>query len=99
MRPSFDIAGEDGMARTSEVSKRLQLSPASVTEVFQSMAGRGLVRYEPSKSVSLTEEGAKVAKNIKRKHRLLEVFLSEVLHIDPEKVHEGGLQDGALPLG
>ncbi len=84
----FDIAGEEGTAKTSEIARKLQLSPASVTEVFQSMAEHGLVSYEPYKGVSLTEEGAKVAKKIKRKHRLLEVFLSEVLHIDQEKVHE-----------
>jgi len=84
----FDIAGKDRTAKTTEVAKRLQNAPASVTEVFQSMAQNGLVQYEPYKGVSLTEKGAWAAMKIKRKHRLLEVFLSSVLHIDPEKVHD-----------
>jgi len=84
----LDIAGKDGTAKTSEVAKRLKNNPASVTEVFQSMARNGLVRYEPYKGVSLTEKGAKAATKIKRKHRLLEVFLSRILHVDPDKVHE-----------
>ena len=84
----FDIAGKDGTAKTVEVAKRLNNAPASVTEVFQSMAQNELVQYEPYKGVSLTEKGAEAAMKIKRKHRLLEVFLTEILHIDPEKVHD-----------
>jgi len=84
----FDIAGKDGVAKTTEVAKRMQNSPASVTEVFQTMAKNGIVQYEPYKGASLTEMGAEAAIKIKRKHRLLEVFLCEILHIDPEKVHD-----------
>lgn len=38
----FDIAGEDGHAKTKEVAKRLDNAPASVTEVFQNMDQKGL---------------------------------------------------------
>jgi DtxR family Mn-dependent transcriptional regulator len=84
----FDIAGEKGTAKTTEVANRLENAPASVTEVFQNMAQKGLVQYEPYKGVSLTDKGLEIAKNIKRKHRLLEVFLTENLHIDCKKVHD-----------
>ena len=84
----FDIAGEKGTAKTTEVANRLDNAPASVTEVFQNMALKGLVQYEPYKGVSLTDKGLKIAKNIKRKHRLLEVFLAEHLHINCKKVHD-----------
>lgn len=83
----FDIAGKDGTAKTTDVAKRLQNTPASVTEVFQNMSRSGLVHYEPYKGVSLTEKGTKSALRIKRKHRLLEVFLSKILNIDQDKVH------------
>jgi DtxR family Mn-dependent transcriptional regulator len=84
----FDIAGKDGVAKTTEVAKKMQNSPASVTEVFQTMAKNVIVQYETYKGASLTETGAEAAIKIKRKHRLLEVFLSEILHIDLEKVHD-----------
>jgi DtxR family Mn-dependent transcriptional regulator len=84
----FDIAGEKGTAKTTEVAKKLKIAPASVTEVFQNMARNGLVQYEPYKGVSLTARGVEAAIKIKRKHRLLEVFLAKILHIAPEKVHE-----------
>ncbi|MFB3766474.1 MAG: DtxR family transcriptional regulator [Methanotrichaceae archaeon] len=84
----FDIAGNDGTAKTVEVAKRLNNAPASVTEVFQSLAQSGLVQYEPYKGVSLTGKGVDAAMKIKRKHRLLEVFLTEILNVDPKKVHD-----------
>jgi DtxR family Mn-dependent transcriptional regulator len=84
----YDIAGKNGLAKTTEVAKRLHNAPASVTEVFGNLAENGLVRYEPYKGAALTEAGEEVALKIKRKHRLLEVFLSDILGINPEKVHD-----------
>ena len=84
----FDIAGMKGTAKTTEVANKLKIAPASVTEVFRNMARNGLVEYEPYKGVSLTARGVEAAIKIKRKHRLLEVFLAKILHIAPEKVHE-----------
>ena len=84
----FDIAGERGSARTTEVAKLLNNVPSSVTEVFQKMARNGFVRYEPYKGAILTEAGLEIAKRIKRKHRLLEVFLKDSLGVNCKKIHE-----------
>lgn len=81
----FDIAGKNGTAKTTDVAKRLKNAPASVTEVFRSLADSGLVRYEPYRGARLTEKGLSSARKIKRKHRLLEVFLAKILRIDPQK--------------
>lgn len=51
------------------------------------MAEKGLVVYEPYKGATLTKEGLGIATKIKRKHRLLEVFLTDMLHLDKEKAH------------
>jgi DtxR family Mn-dependent transcriptional regulator len=84
----FDIAGKDGTAKTSEIAERLKNAPASVTEAFQRMKQKGLVRYESHKGVSLTTKGFKAAIKMKRKHRLLEVFLDKMLHLPSENIHE-----------
>jgi DtxR family Mn-dependent transcriptional regulator len=84
----FDIAGKDGTAKTSEIAERLKNAPASVTEAFQRMKQKGLVRYESHKGVSLTTKGYKAAIKMKRKHRLLEVFLDKILHLPRENIHE-----------
>jgi DtxR family transcriptional regulator, Mn-dependent transcriptional regulator len=84
----YDIAGPDGVAKTTEIAERLHNAPASVTEVFQRMKQKGLVRYESHKGASLTAKGFKTAMKMKRKHRLLEVFLDKILHLPSEKIHD-----------
>jgi DtxR family Mn-dependent transcriptional regulator len=84
----YDIAGREGNAKTTEIAERLKNAPASVTEVFQRMKQKGLVRYESHKGVSLTAKGYKAAIKMKRKHRLLEVFLDKMLHLPQENIHE-----------
>ncbi|MCX6671722.1 MAG: metal-dependent transcriptional regulator [Euryarchaeota archaeon] len=70
----YDIAGRDGIAKTTEVAEHLHNAPASVTEAFQRMKQKGLVRYESHKGASLTAKGFKTAMKMKRKHRLLEII-------------------------
>ncbi|MFA5236908.1 MAG: metal-dependent transcriptional regulator [Methanoregula sp.] len=84
----YDIAGTEGAAKTTAIAKCLKVAPASVTEALQNLAEKNLVNYEPYKGASLTEHGKKIAETIKRRHRLLEVFLADVLHINRTKVHD-----------
>ena len=84
----YDIAGTDGAAKTTAIAKCLKVAPASVTEALQNLAEKNLVNYEPYRGASLTGEGKKIAETIKRRHRLLEVFLADVLHINRAKVHD-----------
>lgn len=84
----YDIAGTEGSAKTTAIAKCLKVAPASVTEALQSLAEKNLVNYEPYRGASLTGEGKKIAETIKRRHRLLEVFLADVLHINRAKVHD-----------
>lgn len=84
----YDIAGKTGIAKTTKIAKRLKLQPGSVTEVMQRLAERGLVNYTPYKGVSLSKKGLLHARRIKRKHRILERFLHDILGLDEDKVHE-----------
>lgn len=74
--------------KTTKISKTLDITPASVTEMIKKLQKRGYVEYLPYKGVTLTEEGYKIASNITRKHRLLERFLHDVLHIKKDHVHD-----------
>jgi len=84
----YDIAGKEGKAKTTEIAERLKNAPASVTEVLQRMDRDGLVKYEPYQGASLSKKGEHIVTRIKRKHRLLEVFLEKVLHLPKEHVHD-----------
>ncbi len=83
----LDIELDKGVAKTSEIAKALGVSPSSVTEVIQRLNRNNLIFYEPYKGAKLTEKGLKIANKIKRKHRIVEVFLSDYLKITPENIH------------
>ena len=84
----YDLESRDGSAKTTAIAKCLKIAPASVTEVLKSLSDKGFVQYEPYHGATLTEAGKKIADTIKRKHRLLEVFLTDVLKLNREKVHD-----------
>ncbi|WP_321506504.1 metal-dependent transcriptional regulator [uncultured Methanoregula sp.] len=84
----LDIEAKEGIAKTSAIAKCLKVTPASVTEALQVLSEKGFVNYEPYKGATLTDLGREMARKVKRRHRLLEVFLTDVLHINRENVHD-----------
>ena len=84
----LDIEEKEGIAKTSAIAKCMKVAPASVTEALQTLADKGLIRYQPYKGANLTESGREMASKVKRRHRLLEVFLSDVLHIQSDNIHD-----------
>ncbi len=75
-------------ASTSEISKALNIAPASATEMVKKLADAGYVEYSPYQGVRLTPSGFEIAAKMARKHRLLERFLHDMLHIGPDRVHD-----------
>jgi DtxR family Mn-dependent transcriptional regulator len=84
----YNLTRDGGPASTSAISKRLNIAPASVTEMVQKLAETGYVNYSPYQGVTLTHEGYRIAEKMTRKHRLLERFLHDVLKIGNDKVHQ-----------
>ncbi|RME85835.1 MAG: metal-dependent transcriptional regulator [Caldilineae bacterium] len=72
---------------TSAIAERLEVSPASVTNMVKRLADMNLVTHEPYRGVALTEAGKKIALETIRHHRLLELYLAEALGIPWDKVH------------
>ena len=56
-----------------------QLSDATVTQLFKWLGDRGYVRYTPYHGVELTETGQQMATELVRRHRLLELFLVQIM--------------------
>ena len=71
----FYEANPGERVRTGVLAARLNISPASVTEMLQRMASKGHVEYMPYRGVELTEEGLAYGRKMKRRHRLAEVLL------------------------
>jgi DtxR family Mn-dependent transcriptional regulator len=78
----------DGAASTTDIARALSVSSASVTNMVKRLAQLGLVAYQSYKGVTLTGAGEKIALEIIRHHRLLELYLKEVMGYSWEKLHE-----------
>lgn len=84
----YTLTQDSNSAGTSEISKRLKIAPASVTEMLRKLAAKGYINYSPYHGATLTQKGLQIASKITRKHRLLERFLHDVLKISKERVHQ-----------
>lgn len=84
----LDIEEKEGVAKTSAIAKCMKVPPASVTGALQTLADKGFIDYQPYRGAILTGSGREKARKVKRRHRLLEVFLSDVLHISGQNVHD-----------
>ncbi|HNX47119.1 MAG TPA: metal-dependent transcriptional regulator [Methanomassiliicoccales archaeon] len=84
----WELTQDGTPARTTDIAKKMKVSPASVTEMMQRLDSLGYIVYEKYKGVTLTDSGNKIGETIKRKHRLLERFLVDVLGIANDKSHE-----------
>ncbi|HEX2252756.1 MAG TPA: metal-dependent transcriptional regulator [Thermoanaerobaculia bacterium] len=76
-----------GLVGMGRVGSALGVAPGTVTAMVKTLADSGLVRYEPYSGVRLTEAGRQLALHVLRRHRLVELFLVEVLGMDWSEVH------------
>src|SRR5215212_7700600 len=77
-----------GPVTTNALADRLELTPGSVSAMLKKLAELDLVTHQPYHGVRLTAHGRRVALEVIRHHRLLELFLSEVLDVPWDRVHE-----------
>ncbi|HTZ88483.1 MAG TPA: metal-dependent transcriptional regulator [Solirubrobacteraceae bacterium] len=72
---------------TNPLAERLGLTPGSVSAMLKRLGELGLIEHHPYRGVRLTEAGRKVALEVIRHHRLLELFLAESLQMPWDRVH------------
>ncbi len=78
----------EGSVGTGAVAESLGVTPASASAMLKRLADEGLVEHAPYKGVRLTSEGEQLALEMIRHHRLIELFLAEVLGMPWDRVHE-----------
>ncbi len=84
----YSLALEESPVSTTRVAQARQVKPASATSMIQRLAKLKLVNYEKHYGVTLTEAGEKLALEVIRHHRLIELFLMEALGFSWDEVHE-----------
>ena len=70
------------------LARRLRVSPASASAMVKKLAALDLVDHAPYRGVELTPAGERVALEVIRHHRLLELYLAETLGLHVDDVHD-----------
>ena len=78
---------DDGAVTTNALADRLGVTAASASGMVKRLCELGLVTHRPYHGVSLTDAGRRVALEVIRHHRLLELYLSESLGVPWDRVH------------
>ena len=71
-----------------QLAATMEVSPGTATSMVKVLAKSGLVDYEPRNGSKLTEKGLELALHVLRRHRLVELFLVQVLSLDWSEIHE-----------
>ncbi|MCP4427204.1 MAG: metal-dependent transcriptional regulator [Chloroflexi bacterium] len=88
LKTIYTLAEEETPVSASRIAAARQVKPGSVTSMVQRLAKLKLVDYEKYHGVTLTESGEKIALEVIRHHRLLELYLMEALGFSWDEVHE-----------
>jgi len=88
LKVTYKLQKQKGLDRvsTSAIAEALDLSAASVTNMLKRLSNMKLINYNPYRGVELTEAGEKVALEVIRHHRLIELYLAEALGYSWDKV-------------
>jgi DtxR family transcriptional regulator, Mn-dependent transcriptional regulator len=89
LKAIYKVAERQGNpVSTSAIAEVMQTRAASVTDMLRKLSDKGLIHYERYKGVSLSKEGARLATQLIRRHRLWEVFLVDKLGFTWDEVHD-----------
>lgn len=88
LKALYHLHGDQRPVPTRELAQRLGISSPSVSEMVGRLTAQGLVEHDRYRGQQLTREGRKVALELVRHHRLLEMFLVQVLGYSWDEVHD-----------
>ncbi|MDG1384309.1 MAG: metal-dependent transcriptional regulator [Flavobacteriaceae bacterium] len=88
LKEMYRLETSDKTISVSSLSKVFGISKSSVSNMVKKLVAMGLLNSAPYKAIELTLEGRELARSIVAKHRLIELFLVEIMDFDPENVHE-----------
>jgi DtxR family Mn-dependent transcriptional regulator len=85
---ALEERADAGVVTTTALADRLGVTAGSVSAMLKKLDGAGLVAHEPYRGVRLTENGRRLALEVIRHHRLIELLLVEVLDMPWDRVHD-----------
>ena len=89
LKAIYKLQDETGKVTVSALARNLDVSPASASAMVKKLGALDLVaERKPYRGVALTVDGERIAIEIIRHHRLLELYLAETLGVAVEDVHD-----------
>ena len=87
LRDIYKLTQEEGRVSVTSLARRLGVSPASASAMVKKLAALELAAHAPYKGVALTPAGERIAIEVIRHHRLIELYLAETLGVHVDAVH------------
>ena len=88
LKEIYKLGSEGEDASVSALARRQGVSAASASAMVKKLAALDLAEHQPYGAIALTPAGERVALEVIRHHRLLELYLAETLGVDVEDVHD-----------
>jgi DtxR family Mn-dependent transcriptional regulator len=88
LKAIYKLQDAKGRVTITAVARDQRVSPASASAMLKKLGALGLLDHEPYRGARLTSAGERVAVEVIRHHRLLELYLAETLGLDVDDVHD-----------
>jgi len=87
LKTVYKLQSTEGRVTIGAVAKDQRVSPASASAMVKKLAALDLLEHEPYRGARLTPSGERVALEVIRHHRLIELYLAETLGLHVDDVH------------
>jgi len=84
----FNLDIEKKAIRVKDIATKMNVKMPTVTNMLKILSERGFINYEKYEYVEMTEEGARIGREMQRRHAVFLKFLTEVLRIDFKTANE-----------
>lgn len=84
----LQVQSDAGPVSTGDVARSMDVSPASASNMIKRLGSLDFLTYEAYEGATLTDHGRKVALEVIRHHRLLELYLKEVMGFEWGEIHD-----------
>ncbi len=88
LKAIYHLSSQGGFAATSDIAALLDVAPPSVSGMVKRLSETGLIEHVPYRGVQLSPQGRRAALRMIRRHRILELYLTQQLGYDWDTVHE-----------
>src|SRR2546423_4129148 len=99
LKAIYHLSNQGGFAATSDIAAMLAVAPPSVSGMVKRLSDTGLIEHVPYRGVQLTAQGRRAALKMIRRHRILELYLTQHLHYGWGGVHAEAGQLGHAVAG